>query len=522
MVTLFAISPFLILLVLMAVFNRPAYVAAPVTALWLSIGGYYIWGMPLNWLAAAFVRGSGVTLEIMLIIFGAIFLVAILRQLNFFEPMQSLFANISQDKRIQAIMVSWFFVGFIEGIAGFGTPALLAIPILLALGFTPLIAVVLALVGDSIVVVFGAVGVPISIGIAEGVGVEEGALLAAQVSSGASLLNLLLGAIIPLFISAIVSYEYTKSIKRGFEVWRFVVVSSFAFMVPSFAAAYWLGPEFPSVIGAFCGGSLMVYLLHKGLLQPRTQITDINYERKKINYAQVAKIFLPYLIVIILLLITRLPALGLGEYLKSWAWQTSNLFTTDVSFVFNWAYSPGLIFLISAIASWIIYRGEYIDLVKAFKESAQRITMPLFGLLFVLYIVQILLLSYYNNFGLPSIPLLLAEKLEIVGLAWPLVAPFVGVVGAFIAGSSTVSNLLFSSLQYTTATTIGISAVLVLSLQAVGSALGNMVAVHNILAAEAVAGLKNMEGKILRRTLIPVAIYGSMLGIVGLIISYFN
>lgn len=521
MVTLFAVFPFVTLFLLMAVFNRPAYVAAPLTAFLLALGGFFIWGIPQNLLAAAFVKGLGVTLDIMLIIFGAIFFVNVLKQLNFFEPIQSLFSGVSVDKRIQAIMVSWFFVGFIEGIAGFGTPALLAIPILLALGFNPLTSVVLALVGDSIAVVFGAVGVPISIGIAEGVSLQDVGSLVTEVSIGASLLNLLLGVLIPLMISVIVSYECCNSVKRGLEVWKFALVSSVVFMLPSLAAAYWLGPEFPSVIGALTGGVIMIYFLRRGWFQPKSPLlfdqpinTSTHVDLKKL-----LKVITPYLIVIILLLITRLPQFRIGEFLKSLAWQVESLFNSEVAFAFNWAYSPGIIFIIATLVVVAIFHNKDIDINSALFETVRRVALPFLGLVFVLYIVQILLLSYYNQNGLPSMPLYLAEQMQAVGIAWPFIAPFIGAVGAFIAGSSTVSNLLFSSLQYTTATTIGISAVLVLSLQAVGSALGNMIAIHNILAAEAVAGLKNMEGKILRKTLIPVLIYGSILGVIGLLVS---
>lgn len=517
-----ALLPFVLLFFLMAVLNRPAYVAAPITAVATFFSAYALWGVPANWLMAAVVRGAGVTLDIILVIYGAVLLIVALRELQFFEPMQKVFARVSADKRIQAIVVSWFFVGFIEGIAGFGTPAMLAIPILLALGFSPVLSVVLALVGDSVAVVFGAVGVPISIGIATGVGLpmSEGVALSSSVAAGAALFNLLLGWIIPLMMSVLVSYEYTSSWRRGLELWRFSLFSGVVFMLPLLAAAYWLTPEFPTIIGSLVGGVSTVWMLKREWFAPENPIVgDQPTEQSPIDKKTLVRLIVPYALVVIGLLLTRLPVLPVSDWLRSWQIGQDNIFSTGLDVTIAWASSPGIIFAIVALIIMLWYSVHVVRISQIFREAGQRVVMPFVGLFFVLVVVQIMLLSYYNTNDLPSMPLYLAERLAVLGEAWPLVAPFVGVIGAFIAGSSTVSNLLFSSLQYTTALTAGLSVVLVLSLQAVGSALGNMVAVHNILAAQAVAGLSGKEGEILRRTLWPVLIYGFVLGMCGLIIS---
>lgn len=525
MLLVVALLPFVLLFILMAVLNRPAYIAAPVTAVVTTASAYLVWGVPVNWLSAALVRGLGVTVDIMLVIIGAIFLITTLRHLGLFDPMQQLFARVSKDKRVQAILVCWFFVAFIEGIAGFGTPAMLAIPILLALGFSPIISVVLALVGDSIVVVFGAVGVPISIGIAEGVGLpsDVSSVLSSHVAIGSALFNVLLGWMIPLFISVIVSREYTGSWWRGLELWPLAVFSGLVYALPALAAAYWLTPEFPTILGALVGGSVTSWMLYRGWFVPRDLVvfdSEVKHE-VTLSYKNIVKLLLPYALIILGLLMTRLPELQLRELLRGYSFEISNLFGTGFNASVAWAFSPGVVFIIVAVLIIWMYGQKFSQVGVVGLEAGRRVAMPFVGLFFVLAIVQIMLLSYYNTNGLPSMPLYLAERLAILGEAWPLVAPFVGVVGAFIAGSATVSNLLFASLQYTTATAVGVSAVLVLSLQAVGGALGNMIAVHNILAAQAVSGLSGKEGEILRRTLVPVLLYGSVLAVSGYIISIF-
>jgi lactate permease len=524
---LFAIFPFVALLILMALFNRPAFIATPVVAFFTALGLYIIWGVPVNWVAVAFIKGFSVTIEIMLIISGAIFLVAVIKKLNLFEPLKELFASVSKDKRIQAILVAWFFVSFIEGVAGFGTPALLAIPILIALGFKPFTSVVLGLVGDSAAVVFGAVGVPITIGIAEGVGLpsDMALSLSSEVANGAALLNLILSPVVPFFIAMIVSRECFGSWIKGFEVWKFTIASGVAMMLPSLVTAYWLTLELPSIIGALIGGFVMLLFLQRGWFTPQN-VRVFNEEDRSVVVKQnipadYVKLCIPYILVVLLLLVTRLPMLPFGDWLRSIVYTSNELLNTTISVSLNIWYSPGVIFFFVGLIMLAIYDTKMVTIGESFKELSHRIKMPFIGLFFVLAIVQLMLLSYYNSAGLPSMPIYIAEQLAIVGKALPFFAPFVGVMGAFIAGSSTVSNLLFASLQYTTASAVGISVVLALSLQATGSAIGNMVAVHNILAAETVAGIKNKEGKILRMTIIPAFIYSMLLGIIGLLATLF-
>lgn len=513
--------PFILLFLLMAVFNRPAYIAAPITMVATAAAAWWYWFLPVNYLAAAGVKGLGVTIEIMLIVFGAIFLVAILRRLNVFEPMRYLVMTISTDKRVQAILVAWFFIGFIEGIAGFGVPTLLAIPILLAIGFRPMTAVVLALIGDSAAVLFGAVGLPITIGIAQGVGLPgtEAITLSLAVARGAALINLILSPLIPLFLILIAGYEQDRSWRSGLTAWPLAVFAGLAFMLPSFFAAYFLSPEFPTIIGALVGGGLTVAVLRLGFLLPADskpfEPTGLNTGRQSFF-----KVFPPYALIVIFLLITRLPAWPVGPWLQDRVLETPALFGTVVRASVGLWYSPGLIFFLVALITGLFYRLSLRDYHQALTTTIRRISLPFIGLFFVLGIVQIILLSEYNTAGLPGMPLLIAEQLAEVGRAWPLLAPFVGVIGAFISGSSTVSNLLFSSLQYTTAETIGLSAVLILSLQAAGSAVGNMVAIHNIIAAQTVAGIRNEEGRILRRTIGPALIYALAIGLLGLLATW--
>ena len=157
----------------------------------------------------------------------------------------------------------------------------------------------------------------------------------------------------------------------------------------------------------------------------------------------------------------------------------------------------------------------------AFLESSKILLGAGFVLIFTVPMVRIYINSGINTIGLPSMPVAMAQWVaENVGKIWPFFAPWIGALGAFIAGSNTVSNLMFSLFQHSIADKLMISGITVVALQAVGAAAGNMIAIHNVVAASATVGLLGKEGIILRKTIIPTIYYVSTVGIMGLIVIY--
>ena len=129
--------------------------------------------------------------------------------------------------------------------------------------------------------------------------------------------------------------------------------------------------------------------------------------------------------------------------------------------------------------------------------------------------------SGHNLSGFENMPIVMARFMtDVVQGAWPLVSPFVGALGAFMAGSNTVSNMMFSLFQFTTALKIGLLPSIIVALQAVGGAAGNMICVHNVIAACATVGLVGVEGLLIKRNLIPMSIVGLIVGIIGMILVY--
>ena len=234
--------------------------------------------------------------------------------------------------------------------------------------------------------------------------------------------------------------------------------------------------------------------------------------------------FSPYLIVIGLLIITRviapLKAFLTGDLTTI---QFTNLFGTTISSKIQLAYSPGIILIIVALISILLFKMNGQAVKRSWSSSAKTMVAAAPALLFSVPMVQVFINSgsaaeVANS--LPAMPILLAESAAgAFQNAWPLVSPWIGALGAFIAGSNTVSNMMFAYFQWSTASQIGLDANLaaqVVALQAVGGAAGNMIAVHNVVAACAVVGLMDKEGYVIRKTLVAMTYYVIQAGLIGM------
>lgn len=197
------------------------------------------------------------------------------------------------------------------------------------------------------------------------------------------------------------------------------------------------------------------------------------------------------------------------------------IFGTPINQAMDLLWSPGAIFVLACGITYVIHRMTRKQIAGSWQIAGSQIAGAAVALLCSLPLVRVFINSGadYNGAGLDSMPVTLAEAAaSTVGDAWPLVAPFVGALGAFIAGSNTVSNTMFSQFQFSTGTAIGAaSPETVVAAQAVGGAAGNMVAVHNVVAASATVGLVGREGELIRRTSIPMLVYSLAAGALAFI-----
>ncbi|MDX1538763.1 L-lactate permease [Arsukibacterium sp.] len=520
-----AAMPLLSVFMLLVLLRMPARRAMPLSFVICAVLAYLVWQVPLQQLAAASTEGLVIAATILWIVFGAIFLLNVLKQTGAIDVIKAGFGAISADKRVQLIIIGWLFGSFLEGAAGFGTPAAIAAPLLVALGFSPLSAVVLALVADSSAVSFGAVGTPVLVGIAQGVpGIEPDTVL--QVALTAISIDIAVASWLPLLMVVMLTrfFSEQKSWRAGFAIAPFALLSGLAFTLPAYLVALLLGPEFPSVLGALIGLALICTAARYGVLLPATpwlfkpdQATPAQVEQATtitpdILSATAAlplwRAWLPYMLVAMLLVLTRIPGLPFKAGLQQLAWHWPAIFGTELTVTVSPLYLPGSLFVLVALVGCFFLRGSATMLRNAVMQSGRMLLPSAIALAGAVPMVRIFLQSDVNTAGLPAMPIALAtEAAHYLADSWLWIAPFVGALGSFIAGSATFSNLMFGSFQLAMAYEASLPLTLVLALQMLGANAGNMICVVNVVAAASVVNLQGREGDIIRYTLWPMLFY---------------
>ena len=537
LLSILAFVPLVLAGVLLIGLRWPAKYAMPVVFLLTAVIGLTVWDMTLNRVIASSLQGLILTVSILWIIFGAILLLNTLKYSGGMSSIRRGFASISPDRRIQALIVAWLFGCFIEGASGFGTPAAVVAPLLVVLGFPALAAVVLGLIVQSTPVSFGAVGTPILVGVASGLdkaGLSQQLLAAGSnwdtffhlIYSRVAITHGLIGLLMPLIMVMIMTRFFGKnqSWREGLAVAPFAIFTAMCFSVPYIAAGVFLGPEFPSMIGALVGLAIVVPAAKAGFLLPRDtwDFADAkdwpvewmgNIELKIDEVAgkkpiPVALAWAPYLLLAVFLVISRVfPELKAGLMSLSFGW-TNILGESGVSGTLEPLYLPGGLLCVVVLLTFFLHRMRLRDLTLAIGESSKTLLGAGFVLIFTVPMVRILINSGVNGSDLHSMPVAMAELVaSSVGSVYPFFAPAVGALGAFIAGSNTVANLMLSQFQYDAAGLLGVSGAMMVAGQSVGAAAGNMIAIHNVVAASATVGLLGREGITLRKTLLPTLYY---------------
>lgn len=544
-----AILPIISVMFFLVVLRWPATRAMPVAYIMTAASALWFWEVPGVHVAAASIRGVIIAATLMWIIFGAIVLLFTLRESGAAATIRRGFMDVSKDRRVQAVIVAWLFGSFIEGASGFGTPAAVAGPLLLALGFPALAAVTTTLIIQSTPVSFGAVGTPILVGMAESLNVPqvESAIAAAgmdytqfiyQIGVFTAVPHAIVGTFIPLIISGMLTRFFggNKSFREGLAIWKFAIFGGLAFTIPYVTVAIVLGPEFPSLLGALIGLAIVVPAARRGFLLPQDKPWDFpsrdKWEKEwtgsfsgevgeERHHMTLTSAWTPYVLVAGLLVATRLPFLPFQAWLTSISFGWTNILGTGLSQSVQPLYLPGTIFMVVSLITVMLHKMTSQETKTAWVDSAKMLAGPALALVFAVALVRVFIDSGVNASGLESMPLVLAEWVaNVAGGAWPAFAPLIGALGAFVAGSNTVSDLMFSLFQYGVADRIGVSHLIILGLQALGGAAGNMITVHNVVAASATVGLVGLEGLLIRRTIVPMLYYVTFAGILGMLAAY--
>ncbi|MCK9257925.1 MAG: L-lactate permease [Sulfurospirillaceae bacterium] len=547
---LFAAMPIILSAIFLVGMRMPAKRAMPIIFIITALIGVFVWDMTIVRVISSSLQGIVITISVLWIIFGAILLLNTLKHSGAITTIKAGFNSISPDRRVQVIIIAWLFGSFIEGASGFGTPAAVVAPLLVAIGFPAMAAVMAGMMIQSTPVTFGAVGTPILIGV--NAGLDKAAiterLVAAgsswdaylqMITSSAAIVHAIVGTLIPFFIVVMMTRFFGKnrSWADGFSILPFAIFGGLAFTIPYVFTGIFLGAEFPSLIGPLVGLAIVVPAAKAGFLIPKDSWDfppakewpvgwvgklevklDALTEKKQLSLTMA---WLPYLLVALILVLSRANASFKSMLLSLKIGFTNILGEAGVSASLEPLYLPGGILTFVALLTFFLHGMKANELKTAFKESSSVLLSAGFVLIFTIPIVRILINSGVNGADLMSMPIAMATWVgQSVGDIYPFFATSVGALGAFIAGSNTVSNMMLSQYQFGVAEILGVSSVFMVALQSVGAAAGNMIAIHNVVAASATVGLLDREGETLRKTVLPTLYYCIFAGIIGLVGMY--
>lgn len=563
---LLAFLPILLALILMAGFRWPSTKAMPLSFLVAAVEAVLCWQLPAMRVVALTLAGFWDAFGILIIVFGALLIYYTMQASGAMETIQAGMQKVSPDRRVQAVIIGYMFAAFVEGAAGFGTPAALAAPLLLGLGFPPLCAAIMCLVFNSFPVTFGAVGTPVLKGfdsikdsgiqalVDMGVSNADASMVFKHIGEFVTLGHLPMLFILPVFMLGFMTRFFGKNKKwsEGFAAWKYCILAGLCFGIPYMILAWWSGPEIPSMLGAIIGLGVLVWLTKKGVCVPKevwnfapqkewdadwsgsVKTTDV--KEFKEHMSQV-KAWMPYILCGIILVLTRVPEFGIKPWINH---EIFNLGFTDILGEEGVKSSiailnlPGTMPFIFVAIITIFLHGMMKDdeigtnkVSTAWKTAFAKMKAPTIAMLASVALVSIFkgtsvsTVEIGGHAGI-SMPMAMAQLLaSTFAPVWPILISFIGGLGSFITGSNTVSDMLFANFQWDAATALGYGPnqhFVCVAMQGVGGAMGNMICIHNIVSACAVLGLIGHEGQILRKTWIPFVLYGLVVGIVAFIL----
>ncbi len=539
--TFLSFLPIVVILVMMIGFKISSKYSLSTALVLTILIAFFAWNMDAVNIGAFAAYGFLKAFDILVIIFGAILILNTLKVSGGMAAINKGFNNISTDRRVQVIVIGWAFGAFIEGAAGFGTPAALAAPLLVGLGFPALGAAMTTLIFDSTSVSYGAVGTPV-FGIqktiapqitASGANVD---VFMQDVSVYTAIIHAFGGLIVPIMVVGLMVkiFGKNKSFKDALPIIPFALLGSISFLVPYIFASLTLGFELPSLLGGLISLGILVYAAKHNILTPKEdwdfppkeQWNDSwsgnlveTKEEASTKHLSLFTAWMPYILISAILVITRIPALGIKGILTSLKISFPAIAGVEgTAYAFKWAYLPGTIpFILIALVTIWLHKMSKDEVKKSWSITFSQVSKAVIPLAAGVGMVQIMLHTNLNPNGLGTMLQLMAKFFaDISGQAYVAVAPSIGILGAFFSGSNTVSNILFSGLQFDAANLVGLSPIVIIALQNVGGAVGNMICVNNIVAVSATVGLLGKgEHKLLTYNLIPCLIYMSIAVIVG-------
>jgi len=533
MTALIASIPILAVVILMMAFNTPAKRALPLGWLITLAIALFFWKQNPLTTAAWAIEGFLEAISTFAIIFGAILIMNTLKHSGAVTAIQRVFNNVNPDRRVQAVIIGFIFGAFVEGASGFGTPAALAAPLMISLGFPPLCAAVIALIFNTVPVSFGAVGTPTNMAVSitmqaakeMGFDPESYTMAVTKFTAIGHSVCALFVVFVGIWVMCRV-FGPRRSGKDAFAILPFVLFTAIVFDTFYLSMALFFGPEFPSLVGSIVTLFIVIVAAKKNFLCPskvwdfepaqkwdKSWLSTVTIKKDNDNGMSAVLAWLPYVLIAVLLVATRLNWFGLKTLLtgNAFSFSMSGILGLEaVSWKWNWGWCPGMFpFVFVCIVTFFLHRMPIGKVFESIADTGKQTSGAAIALFFGVSMVYV-----YRNTGMDaalcdeSMLMVMAQALaDGTGKAYVAISPLIGVLGAFMSGSNTVSNTLFASLQFQTAQLLEMSPVIIVALQNIGGAAGNMICVNNIVSVCATTGTAGSEGRIIRMNILPCLIY---------------
>jgi len=503
---LFAALPLATLFVLLGALRWKAWKAS-IAALAVSLAvAIFAYSMPVGQALLAASEGAAFGLfPIIWIVLNALWIYKLTEVTGYDQVLRRAFGSLSDDQRIQAIIIAFCFGALLEALAGFGTPVAVSSVMLMAVGLRPMKAAAVSLVANTAPVAFGAIAVPITtLGKITGLDAAE---LGAMVGRQTPVLALFVPLVLVLMVDG----------RRGVrQTWPVALVGGAAFAGAQYLTANFISYEITDIVAAFAGAFAIVGMLR--IWRPREVLTaqgpmpvvagaavadarfEAEHKRRRTGEGSATMAFAPYLIVVALFAIATFGPVKawLAEH-SGWqfAWPGLNVVNaagetvSSVTFNFNLFSAGGTTLLVAGVLTALLYRIGPGRTLRAYADTVHQFRWT------IVTVAAVLALAYVMNLSGQTVTLglFLAET----GALFAFLSPIVGWLGVAVTGSDTSSNSLFGMLQYAAAEKTGISAYLLGAANTTGGVLGKMISPQNLAIAAAVVGMEGREGELFRK-----------------------
>lgn len=503
--SLIAALPLLLLFVMLGVLRVTAWVASVVSLALAIVLAIFVYGMPLGQAVLAGTEGAAFGFfPILWIVINAIWVYQMTVETGHFDVLRRSFARVSDDQRVQSIIIAFSFGALIEALAGFGTPVAVTSVMLMALGFRPLKAAVLALTANTAPVAFGAMATPIlTLGkVTELPSDTLGAMVGRQTP--------ILALFVPLALVAIV--DGWRGIR---ETWPVALVCGIVFALAQYATSNFISVPLADVVASLLSAAAVVAMVrvwHPRRAQEPAVIAGGAADEPTPEFAQrvanpddrseVARAYAPYVIIIVVFVICQISAVKnlLDKATIKFGWPGLHITSPagkPVSlneFTLNLLTTPGTQMLIAGALTMLVLKLSVPRAIKAYGTTLVQLRFA------IVTVMLVLALAFVMNLSGQTITL--GTWMAGAGGAFALLSPVLGWLGVAVTGSDTSANSLFGALQVTAANQAGLSDVLMAASNSSGGVLGKMISPQNLAIAAAAVGMNGKEGDIFRRVIV--------------------